>query len=169
VLFFATTFSTACFRAFSLIRFWISCRQKDGRFGWLAFSQVSVTTTRSKPPHIARSPSTAIQGTAVYIHSLHFNCMTTEIPHGSCSHPNCPWTGPAVSYNRHKNGAGIKRPRPAAHPDCTCCSFVPPSSYPVVLSRLQATMALLPKFEHASVHAHLQGEFHRRADISGRT
>jgi hypothetical protein len=94
--------------------------------------------------------------------------MTNENTHGSCSHPNCPWTGPAVSYNRHKNGAGIKRPRPAAHLDCDCCSFVPPSSERSI-SCLQATLALLPKFEHASVHAHLQGEFHRRADISGRT
>jgi hypothetical protein len=79
--------------------------------------------------------------------------------------------GLSANFNKHKNGAGIgDKRRDGKHENCDCCGFVPAleSTTKTAVSRLQETLALLPEYQQASVHAHLHGEFHRRADITGR-
>jgi hypothetical protein len=98
--------------------------------------------------------------------------MAAAEPLGACSHPDCPWTGSShKAWKRHAHGSKGLHPRDPKHPDCKCCTFVPAvtATTQPALSSLQATLALLPHFQHASVHEHLQGEFYRRADIRGRT
>jgi hypothetical protein len=90
---------------------------------------------------------------------------------GTCSHPNCPWIGLFVNWKKHKDGCGKEANRRAGkHEGCTCCRFVlniAPTSE-AQLSCLQRTLQLLPAFDASSVHEHLRGEFHRRANISQR-
>ncbi len=90
---------------------------------------------------------------------------------GYCNHPGCDWKGLYGNFKKHKEGAGLDdKHRAGKHEKCLCCEFVPDieATTKTAVSRLQATLALLPAYEPASVHAHLHGEFHRRADITSR-
>jgi hypothetical protein len=90
---------------------------------------------------------------------------------GTCSHPDCNWIGQSVNWKKHKDGCGKEGKRRAGqHEGCMCCRFIPsiaPASE-TQLSSLQRTLQLLPAFDATTVHKHLRGEFHRRADIDGR-
>ena len=91
---------------------------------------------------------------------------------GKCSHDGCFWRGLKANFNKHKDGAweGDRR-RAGKHEGCPCgCYFVPddpPASVPK-LSSLQRTLKLLPSFDSTTMHEHMRGEFHRRAQISQR-
>lgn len=90
---------------------------------------------------------------------------------GTCSHPDCNWIGQSVNWKKHKDGCGKEGKRRAGqHEGCMCCRFIPsiaPASE-TQLPSLQRTLQLLPAFDATTVHEHLRGEFHRRADIDGR-
>ena len=88
---------------------------------------------------------------------------------GTCSHPDCPWRGQRSNHPKHKDGCG-KPPkrRPGKHEGCTCCDFVPDLIAAPELSNLQQTLAAMGQQGQVSLHAHLQGEFHRTAMIENR-
>ena len=75
-----------------------------------------------------------------------------------------------VNYKKHKDvtGLGDKR-RAGTHEDCPYgCGFVSdaPSVSEPELNGIQKTLQLLPAFDTTTVHEHLRGEFHRRAQVS---
>lgn len=132
-----------------------------GDQAFVASSQMAGAS--SAPQQLGRPPSQQDRGIPT---------MAAAEPLGACSHPDCGWTGSShKAWQRHAHGCKGLKPRDPKHPGCTCCTFVPAvivTTQPA-LSSLQATLALLPHFQHASVHEFLQGEFYRRADIRGRT
>jgi hypothetical protein len=43
---------------------------------------------------------------------------------GTCTHPDCTWSGQRRAYKKHKSGAGIPPKRiKGKHEDCKCCCF----------------------------------------------
>jgi hypothetical protein len=110
-----------------------------------------------------------------FICALQFLPKATEMSHrkGTCSHPLCTWSGMFCNYDKHKNGCGIgDKFRAGKHERCTCCDFVPAHSaapeQPGPQSIVQQTLAALGPQGHVSLHAHMQGEFHRTAMIESR-
>ena len=90
---------------------------------------------------------------------------------GACSHPDCMWQGQKANYNKHKDGVGQGEKRRAGHHEgCHCCEFVSTEAQAPVqkLSLLQSVMVVVGRQEDVPLHAHVQGEFNRRAGMAAK-
>ena len=92
---------------------------------------------------------------------------------GTCSVPDCDWAGQYANYKKHAFGVGVgDKARRGKHEGCDCI-FVPDAKRGALeveqpTSVLLSALAHLPR-DGQSLHAHLQGEFHRRTQMQSRT